>query len=184
MPLTQQVPPIARGYHYALQLAVRTDDDGPFPAGAALVAQLRDYDGPLAGELSTASGSLFRVDDHHLELQVPAAVTARLGNTSAVIDIARTDEGEPDWLDISLRLPVVLPVTQVGTVSPGAPGGHAGPGVAIVSSDVPVTLSRCAVRVEATIATTPSSSARAAGTVQGFSTRASDLDLRLVALGA
>ena len=112
MASVQQVPPIARGYAYAVQLDVSSDDE-PFPEGCSLRAQICDYVGASApiGTLTTGDGSIVVVDSHNIVLHLSPAITGALGNTSAAIDLVRDDVVPEQWLGIQITFPVVRPVT-------------------------------------------------------------------------
>lgn len=113
METTQEVVPVARGYAYPFRLKVA----GPepiFPVGSTFRAELRPYPGAAtaAGVLTTASGTLARIDDETLEVRLTAAMTAAFRNTVVYLDLVRTDPSPDVWVGVQLRLPVVVPITQ------------------------------------------------------------------------
>lgn len=115
MPKTQ-VPPIAAGYAYAIQVRVTGAGEPLFPLGSALRADVRAYVGARepAGTLTSEDGTLVRVDDDTVELRLSGEVTGRIGNSSAVLDLVRTDVSPDQWVGVQVQLPVVEPVTQPG----------------------------------------------------------------------
>jgi hypothetical protein len=73
----QEGPVILIGYEYRLQLQAEAD---LFPEGASFVGQVRSAitAATTLAELSTAAGSVLRVDDHTLEILLAPEVTANL----------------------------------------------------------------------------------------------------------
>ncbi len=118
---TQTVAPIARGYPYKIRLWVRPDADGetqPFPEGCTLLAAVAVFlGGPAVTELSTEDGTIVRIDDDTIEVKIPGSATALLTNTSAQLDIVRTDPSPDEWLGLQVSLPVVQPVTAARALS-------------------------------------------------------------------
>lgn len=112
---TQNVAALARGYPYTIQLQVRPEvdgDTGPFPEGCTLIADVAIYVGGTAvATLSTDDGSIVRIGDDTIELRIPAAATALLTETTAQIDLVRSDTSPDQWLGLQLSLPVVQPIT-------------------------------------------------------------------------
>ena len=112
---TQNVAALARGYPYTIQLQVRPESDGdisPFPEGCTLIADVAIYAGGAAvATLSTDDGTIARIGDDTIELRIPAAATERLTNTTAQIDVVRTDTSPDQWLGLQLSLPVIQPIT-------------------------------------------------------------------------
>lgn len=108
----QLIDPIARGFHYAFQVRV-TDVEPAFPLGCELKAEVRTHlkAATVAGTLTTAAGTLIRLDDDTVELRMTGSITARLDNSSAVLDLVRTDLTPDAWLGVQVVLPVVQPVT-------------------------------------------------------------------------
>jgi hypothetical protein len=109
----QTVRPIAPGYAYSLRVRV-TGEDGPvFPAGCALRADLRDSPGAprAAASLGTADGSIVRVDDDTVQIDIEGEGTAGLTDKTAALDLVRTDTDPDQWLGVQVILPVVRPVT-------------------------------------------------------------------------
>lgn len=107
----QEGPVILIGYEYRLQLQAEAD---LFPNGASFVGQVRSAisAATVVAELSTAAGSVMRVDVRTLEIVLASAVTASLAPGGVVLDLVRTDL-EPDrHLGFVLEIPVALPVTR------------------------------------------------------------------------
>ncbi len=109
----QDMPPIARGYVYAFELKV-TGGEPAFPAGATFRGEIRDYAGAdaLAGVVSTAAGSLRRIDDTTIEVQIDGLTTGRLTGSTASIDFVRTDGSPEQFTNIAILLPVAQPSTR------------------------------------------------------------------------
>lgn len=108
----QEGPVILIGYEYRLQLEAEAD---LFPNGASFAGQVRSAISAttMLAELSSAAGSVLRVDDRTLEIVLAPAVTAGLAPGGVVLDLVRTDL-EPDrHLGFVLEIPVALPVTRL-----------------------------------------------------------------------
>jgi hypothetical protein len=113
----QEGPVILIGYEYRLQLQAEAD---LFPEGASFVGQVRNAvtATTMVAELSTAAGSVLRVDVRTLEIVLPPEVTVSLAPGGIVLDLVRTDLELDRHLGFVLEIPVVLPVTRL----PGAGG--------------------------------------------------------------
>lgn len=108
----QEGPVILIGYEYRLQLEAEAN---LFPNGASFAGQVRSAitAATVVAELSSAAGSVLRVDDRTLEIVLAPAVTAGLAPGGVVLDLVRTDL-EPDrHLGFVLEIPVALPVTRL-----------------------------------------------------------------------
>jgi len=108
----QEGPVILIGYEYRLQLQAEAD---LFPEGASFAGQVRSAitTATILAELSSAAGSVLRVDDRTLEIILAPALTAGLVPGAVVLDLVRTDL-EPDrHLGFVLEIPVALPVTRL-----------------------------------------------------------------------
>ena len=107
----QEGPVILIGYEYRLQLQAEAD---LFPEGASFAGQMRSTisAATVVAELSTAVGSVLRVDDRTLEIVLMPAVTASLAPGGIVLDLVRTDLTPDRHLGFVLEIPVVLPVTR------------------------------------------------------------------------
>ena len=108
----QEGPVILIGYEYRLQLQAEAD---LFPEGASFVGQVRGAitAATVVAELSTAAGSILRVDGRTLEIVLAPEVTASLAPGGIVLDLVRTDLTPDRHLGFVLEIPVVLPVTRL-----------------------------------------------------------------------
>ena len=108
----QEGPVILIGYEYRLQLQAEAD---LFPEGASFAGQVRSAisAATMVAELSTAAGSVLRVDGRTLEIVLLPDVTASLAPGGIVLDLVRTDLTPDRHLGFVLEIPVVLPVTRL-----------------------------------------------------------------------
>lgn len=108
----QEGPVILIGYEYRLQLQAEAD---LFPEGASFTGQVRSAitAATTLAELSTAAGSVLRVDGRTMEIVLPPDVTASLAPGGIVLDLVRTDLTPDCHLGFVLEIPVVLPVTRL-----------------------------------------------------------------------
>jgi hypothetical protein len=108
----QEGPVILIGYEYRLQLEAEAD---LFPEDASFVGQVRSAitAATVMAELSSAAGSVLRVDNHTLEIVLAPAVTANLAPGMVVLDLVRTDLNPDRHLGFVLEVPVALPVTRL-----------------------------------------------------------------------
>ncbi len=113
----QEGPVILIGYEYRLQLEAAAD---AFPEGASFVGQVRSAITAVTvvAELSTAAGSVLRVDGRTLEIVLTPDVTVNLAPGGIVLDLVRTDLTPDRHLGFVLEIPVALPVTRLAV-----PGG-------------------------------------------------------------
>ncbi len=113
----QEGPVILIGYEYRLQLQADAD---LFPEGASFVGQVRSAitAATTLAELSTAAGSILRMDGRTLEIVLTPDVTASLSPGGILLDLVRTDLTPDRHLGFVLEIPVVLPVTRLSV-----PGG-------------------------------------------------------------
>jgi hypothetical protein len=113
----QEGPVILIGYEYRLQLQAEAN---LFPEGASFVGQVRNAvtATTMVAELSTAAGSVLRVDVRTLEIVLAREVTASLAPGGIVLDLVRTDLTPDRHLGFVLEIPVVVPVTRLAV-----PGG-------------------------------------------------------------
>ena len=98
-------PAIVAGYKYSLQVEA---DSPVFPAGCALVAQVRAKvsDSAVVATLTTVNGGLARISDTTVEIVIPAAATANLPLGSVVMDMVRADFDPDRYLNFTLEIPV------------------------------------------------------------------------------
>lgn len=108
----QEGPVILIGYEYRLQLQAETD---LFPEGASFAGQARSTisAATVVAELSSAAGSVLRVDVRTLEIVLAPEVTASLAHGGIVLDLVRTDLTPDRHLGFVLEIPVTLPVTRI-----------------------------------------------------------------------
>jgi hypothetical protein len=108
----QEGPVILIGYEYRLQLQAEAD---LFPDGASFAGQVRSAitAATVVAELSSAAGSVLRVDDRTLEIVLTPVVTASLAPGGIVLDLVRTDLEPNRHLGFVLEIPVALPVTRL-----------------------------------------------------------------------
>ena len=108
----QEGPVILIGYEYRLQLQAEAD---LFPEGAVFAGQVRSaiVAATMVADLSSAAGSVLRVDDRTLEIVLAPAVTASLAPGMVVLDLVRTDLTPDRHLGFLLEIPVTLPVTRL-----------------------------------------------------------------------
>lgn len=108
-------PPIPAGLAYSVILNVEGYDTGdpPFPASCALTAHLRDYpSAPTILATLTLGAGLTRIDDDSVQIDLAAAQTALLRNSSAAIDFVRTDVSPPRYTYVQAVIDVITPVTR------------------------------------------------------------------------
>ncbi len=108
----QEGPVILIGYEYRLQLQAEAD---LFPEGASFAGQVRGAisAATMVAEVSSAAGSVLRVDGRTLEIVLAPDVTASLAPGGIVLDLVRTDLTPDRHLGFVLEIPVVLPVTRL-----------------------------------------------------------------------
>ena len=108
----QEGPVILIGYQYRLQLQAEAD---LFPEDASFAGQVRSAisAATVVAELSSAAGSVLRVDVRTLEIVLAPEVTANLLPGMVVLDLVRTDLTPDRHLGFILEIPVVLPVTRL-----------------------------------------------------------------------
>jgi hypothetical protein len=107
----QEGPVILIGYEYRLQLQAEAD---LFPDGASFAGQVRSAitAATTVAELSTAAGSVLRVDVRTLEIVLTSDVTSSLAPGLVVLDLVRIDLTPDRHLGFVLEIPVTLPVTR------------------------------------------------------------------------
>jgi len=113
---SQIIHPVVLGYAYPLRVRISGGAAPAFPLGCQLQADVRSslLTVGIAGTLSTADGSIIRVDDDTIDLHMTAATTAAIESDFAVLDFARTDLSPPEWVGVQIELPVIVPATMVG----------------------------------------------------------------------
>lgn len=101
-------PIIFRGYVYRVRLAIANE------SGATYTGQVRsteDSDTILA-TLTSADGEITRVDDSHIDIEIPAARTAEMAEGTVVFDMVRTDTDPDTHMGFRLTIPVDDPITR------------------------------------------------------------------------
>jgi hypothetical protein len=108
----QEGPVILIGYEYRLLLEAEAD---LFPEDASFAGQVRSAisAATVVAELSSAAGSVLRVDVRTLEIVLAPEVTANLAPGKVVLDLVRTDLSPDRHLGFVLEVPVALPVTRL-----------------------------------------------------------------------
>ena len=108
----QEGPVILIGYEYRLQLQAESD---LFPDGASFVGQVRSTiaAASMVADLSTAAGSVLRLDGRTLEIVLAPEVTAGLAPGGIVLDLVLTALTPDRHLGFLLEIPVALPVTRL-----------------------------------------------------------------------
>lgn len=105
--------PIIAGYEWRQR--VRAIASPPlFPVGCTLTGQVRASasSAELLATVSTATGTITRVDDDTVELRLPAADSAAWRLREVVCDLVRTDTTPDLHCGFRLRIRVVQPVTR------------------------------------------------------------------------
>ena len=107
----QEGPVILIGYEYRLQLEAEAD---LFPEGAVFAGQLRSTIAATSvlAVLSTAAGSILRLNERTLEIILTPGATSSLAPGGVVLDLVRTDLTPDRHLGFLLEIPVALPVTR------------------------------------------------------------------------
>ena len=107
----QEGPVILIGYEYRVQLQAEAV---LFAEGAQFVGQLRASitAASVLAELSSAAGSILRLDDHTMEIILAPELTAGLSPGGIVLDLVRTDLTPDRHLGFLMEIPVALPVTR------------------------------------------------------------------------
>lgn len=111
---TQYARPIVAGYAWAQRVRV-TASVPTFPDGVALTSHIRRTvaDPTVMATLSTADGSLVRIDDDTIELRLSPSASAAWKPGTVILDLVRTDLDTPQHLSPRLTVPVVQPVTRL-----------------------------------------------------------------------
>lgn len=112
-------PVIKVGYIYRNRLTLDAAT-ALFPSGCRLIAHVRGKRS-AAQELcvlTTENGRITRLSDAEIAFQIPAAATATMAALSSVqIDFVRVDQAEPEHLQITLTIPVEMPVTRAPVIA-------------------------------------------------------------------
>ncbi len=105
---------IVIGYEWRQRIAVQSAVP-VFPAGVVLLSHVRakTSDTAILATLTIANGGIVVVSETEIDLVIPATATALMKVGSVVLDIARTDQPNPQYLQISLEIPVRQSVTRL-----------------------------------------------------------------------
>lgn len=108
--------PIAIGYAWRerIQLEASGEPLAVFPDGCSLRAHVKvkpEDVAPLA-ELTTGAGTITRVDDSTIDIEIPAASTATFAPGHVHIDFVRTDSDPQEYHYLRMRLDVIRPITR------------------------------------------------------------------------
>ena len=110
---TTTAPPIAVGLPYSVQITVVDYDDVPFPSGCTLVGHVRDFAAAssLIAELTTGAG-ITRIGDATVQIDLTAAQTAAIRNTTVTIDFVRTDVDPDAYTYVQATIDAITPATR------------------------------------------------------------------------
>jgi hypothetical protein len=103
---------LVAGYEWAQEFTL--EPAAPyFPMGATFRAQVRDrVGGTVLTTLTTADGTLTRVNDTTLHVTIPASASVGWESRRVVFDVARTDLTPDTHFGWRVELTVVQPVTR------------------------------------------------------------------------
>lgn len=105
---------IQTGCEWRLKIKIVSSAIAAFSVGAAFTAHIRDtIDGPEKAVLSTASGTITRIDGNTLEFVIGQAVTADWSEGSVIMDVIRTDLTAKIHLGFDLVIPVKRSITRL-----------------------------------------------------------------------
>lgn len=105
---------IQTGCEWRLKIKIVSSALVSFPTSARFSAQIRDTpEGPIKATLSSASGTITRVDGNSLELLLNGTVTADWKEGKVLMDIIRTDLPQKIHLGFDLEIPVKRTITRL-----------------------------------------------------------------------
>lgn len=106
---------IQTGCEWRLKIKIQSSALAVFPTTAKFSASIRkdNADGALLITLSSAAGSVIRVDGNTLELVLKGTDTAAWGEGNVVMDIIRTDLTQKVHLGFDLEIPVKRTITRL-----------------------------------------------------------------------
>lgn len=106
-------PPIVKGFPWRLRLTA-TATPALFPEGVALISQVRQAkgDSTVLHTFRTDDESLVRIDDDTIDIVLACEVTVNWTARSVTFDLVRTDTTEPQFLGITVTVPVMSSVTS------------------------------------------------------------------------
>ena len=112
---TQAVPPVPIGYPWSMRIQLVSSNPDPiFPVGVEITGHIRKEvdDDTILATLTTADGSVVRVDDNTIELSLTADASAAWEPCQWVCDLVRTDTDPDEFLGITINHTAILPVTR------------------------------------------------------------------------
>lgn len=105
---------IQTGCEWRLKIKVTSSALAAFPTTAKFTSQIRkdDADGVVLATLTSAAGTIIRVDGNSIELVLKGSETAEWKSGTVVLDIIRTDLTQKIHLGFDLEIPVKRSVTR------------------------------------------------------------------------
>lgn len=105
---------IRTGTEWRLKITINSSALAVFPPSASFKAQFRfEEDGPVAAELHTWTGTIWRVDGNSLEFYLPGTFTKHWHSGQVLMDCVRVDLTQPVHLGFDLVIPVKRSITEV-----------------------------------------------------------------------
>jgi len=105
---------IKTGCEWRLKIKITSSALAAFPVGATFSAQIRDdVDAPVKTTLSTAAGTITRVDGNTIELWLKGTETVNWDDGAVVMDVVRTDLTQKIHLGFDLKIPVYRSITRL-----------------------------------------------------------------------
>lgn len=106
---------IQTGCEWRLKIKIVSSALETFPSTATFSASIRknDADGDVLTTLSTAAGSVIRVDGNTIELVLSGPDTEAWTSGTVVMDVIRTDLTQKIHLGFDLEIPVKRSITRV-----------------------------------------------------------------------
>lgn len=105
---------IQTGCEWRLKIKIASSALEVFPETATFTAQVRNNtDAPVKATLSTAAGTIIRVDGNTLELVLKGTDTADWTEGKVVMDVVRTDLTQQIHLGFDLEIPVKRTITRL-----------------------------------------------------------------------
>ena len=106
---------IQTGCEWRLKIKITSSALAAFPTTARFSASVRrdSADGDLLITMSSAAGSVIRVDGNTLELVLKGTDTAAWSAGTVVLDVIRTDLTQKIHLGFELEIPVKRSVTRL-----------------------------------------------------------------------
>jgi hypothetical protein len=105
---------IQTGCEWHLKIKITSSALEVFPTSATFSAQFRDHpEAPVKATLSTAGGTITRIDGTTIELYLPGATTVDWPAGEVVADVIRTDLSQKVHLGFDLTIPVKRTITRI-----------------------------------------------------------------------